>query len=720
MVQRCSGDTGLDQLFLTLGYALPLFGPGLNGTRLTSAVVDDPALTQQNTYRPFGIRLDGWAYLWNSRHGMPLVSEGRQVGMLNSRREFPHCEGACTCEEISTMRNPRPSVGLTYLFTVLLTVGGCQSERSSPLQRAVDTVWSDAAIGSDTEYQKLINNTPAQAIAPDDMRRLICAWPSPRSLRNWPQQLQVDFNDGRMTFTWNAEIASGVEAKAARQRFATELAKRGYQSVSPQERETFGEKFIANRGEVQSRKQGETELFVWFDALPYTGAHLTGAASKWVVRCPYRLPPPRLAEALGALPDWTKVTYLNESFFSALADEPILAISSDPNIKYGHAFSIFFVNPVRQKLVDALEASGFKYQQEQSPHRDGGTQKTWYRYTDITYAHVITSSDGQGLRFTCQRPQHAGEPIKTKPLPLHPSLRFPREKRPILKLEELNFAAPRLKRQAQLFQTLAESLAKKDWHVQGFKDERYSVEPRYSASWQTSVVTSTDYLPKVRPYHGVTIFSEGRVVHGADRLQTLSVQGVLVPLCGWSARVSYGLSPNRQGRLMPSLSAVAGKVGEYPIPYSFSYALQLTSRSVSVSERDSQEFQCAFKSNLPQLDFKRALHRLYSTPEALRDEVLADIATLRQQVQTELESGKTIELYDMHDVRSDNPPRRTPRSDSSAATAETRQKLLAAVENQFIQEEATIRVYFRELHAAVQQALPLATVKDELLAEPPK
>ncbi len=583
--------------------------------------------------------------------------------------------------------------------------------QNSSLNQAIDGIWKDAAVGNDSVYQSFINKTAGSALAPLDMRRIVCAWPQPRNLRGRLQQMHVSFERGRVALKWNGELGSGEQAESSRQRFAAALEKQGYRPLNRKQQELF-EQELGSRVDkgysVFMRTAGETELLVSFAALSYTGSptYRSGVTFTWLIRRNFQSASPKLSEVFAVLPRGIKVDYLDDKFYASLGDEPILSLSSGRDLK------IQFARPAKQKLITALEEAGFEYRHEGSPHSDGSTQKTWYRFSDITFAHVITSADGQGLRFYCQFPQHHGEPIAVKPPPLHPSLRLPPEKRPILAFEQLPFANRELQRQAKIFHELAEGLTNKGWHTQQYKDTRYSSNPYYTAYWQSSVVTSSTFTRNKRPYRGISIALEGQFVDGKDRLNTLNVHGTIVPREGWAAQVGYNVSLSPDGVSVASISATTGLARDDQV---FSFGnFSLTSPYVTVSVSESKSFHYRFHAQLERDDLSRGMRKLFRSPETFRDELVVDFASLRKQARDQLNRKAGITATDLRNVRSDRPPQEFPVSERSPS-ADTIQALLKKVEAQLAAQEKLVRENFRELHAAVQQALPLNAIHGDLV-----
>lgn len=588
-----------------------------------------------------------------------------------------------------------------------------QLQPASQLKQTINDLWKDGEIASDAEYLKLSQQPVDEAPTPRDLRQILIDWPQPRQMRGWAQQLGVSFEHDRLTLSWGSELGCGLEAAAARDRFTKALKERGYRSLTKAELtawEKEGGQAVTEWGGVYVRKSGGSELLAWFEAADYTGSstYLSGVRYRWQVRRPYR-GTPKLAEALAVLPAWMKAKYLGDKFYGALADQPITSLSA------GKGVGIGFAQPITEKLVAVLEQNGFDYYRENSPGRDGTVQKTWNRYSDNTFAQLMTSGDGKKLRFSCQEPQHTGEPRQGK-LALHPSLKLPPEKRPVLPFDKLVFADGELQRRAKLFHDLAQKRAQKDWHVQLYKDGRYSAEPRYTAIWGTSEIKS-GYAAKARPYQGMSITLQGIQSDGADSLNSLHANGVFVPLSGWGASVAYSATSAQLNR--PTLTAIVGPANEreyFRFDNGDRRQVPLTQHYVTAEAKETDQFHYRFYAQTDEMDFASSLRLLSATPEELRDGVIAQLVSLRERAHEQVESGTTTSVYDMTNVRSDNPPREQPVSARPPAV-KTKQSFLAEVDKQLDAREKLVCDHFVEIHAAVQRALPIGALRKELTVE---
>jgi len=618
------------------------------------------------------------------------------------------------------------STRLVFYVALLgvLCGSGCDSPASPnpevhTLKAAVDAIWFDASVGTDADYQKLFrNNVRAQAVAPVDLREVITSWNGYKSLRRWPHGLRFTCSEKRVGVSWSGELANELDGVEALKRFDKSMEEKGYQVHSKSKAiEELGQRLGLAAKDLDNwtssqqyhgyiRKVGDTEIGALAEASEYTGGRnlQSGIEFHWFVVRPYPDQQPTLGETLAALPAWFRVPYLDASFYKALANETITACNS------GSGTSIQFQESVYDKLVKALEGSGFEYRDEKEPHRDGGTQKTWYRYTDVMFAHITTYPDSEQTRFYCQAPQHEGEPKKDKPLPLHPSLRLPPSKRPVLELEQLAFADPKLKQRVQLFHDFAEGIAEDEWFVQHYKDVRYSPNPSYLATWQTIEVHSSYYLKLVRPYRSITIRLDGpSVKEGDEQITRMEVSGRWVPDQGWAATVNCHVLP-----MGVHYWARVGLVQESDGRFSFDSSpsrpvIPLSAISVSATVRENSKRQFSYSVQLPvpqPAERRNHFLTLFDSPEKLRDSVTGEIAELRRIARDEIPRSERMEVIDSSNARSDNPPRSEPVF-RNPPSEETRQKLLDQVLAELNSMETSVRENYAQIHAAISKALPL-------------
>jgi hypothetical protein len=586
------------------------------------------------------------------------------------------------------------------------------AEKSSQLLRqVVDRILKDAVVETDPEYQALLKQPTSNLAAPSDMRRVILDWSKDRRFNNWPNELRVNFEDQKLTFLWSGTLPCGEEVQFCRQKFVEMLAKQGYLPLEKEQVAAFEEKWTARVGDqhgIQIRKNGETEILVSFEVLPAVGSRLNRSMVNftWFARSSFQAAKPKLADAIAVLPAWMKATYLDDKFYSLLGSESIDGMTSGRNI------SISFTQPIQDKLVAALEQTGFDFSKEHSPQRNGNVQKSWTRFSDLTYAHVVSSADEKGAQFTCQTPQRKGDPVTMKPPPGHPSLKLPFEKRPILKLNQLEFIDDKFQRRVQLFHELFDQLAPKTWEVQLYKDMRYTPTPLYTAYWQSSKVVSTQYLLTDRPYESLTINLKRTDMQGLEPLNSIEVRGVLVSLQGWAATISYREDHFHQGKKDQALFADV-RLAEQGQVFSFG-TLQFARPSVRAEANETEILRYRFEVLAAPQDFQRTLKTLYDTPEILRDHLLENLAMLRLRAREHLEAGTDLVAYDHSNVRSDNPPRPASTSKKHPFSEKTKKAILDDIERQLTTQEAFIRGNFRPIHAAIQQALPLQKMREEL------
>jgi hypothetical protein len=196
------------------------------------------------------------------------------------------------------------------------------------------------------------------------------------------------------------------------------------------------------------------------------------------------------------------------------------------------------------------------------------------------------------------------------------------------------------------------------------------------------------------------------------------VRASTVSYTEWAAEVEYSVNPLVKGPPRPNVSVSVGRVrGDARSPFDTprgAQVIRLTGPSVNVSVEQSPQLKYRFHSQYAsQRDFAATLDMLYGKPETLRDEMLADIEALRQQAKEQLAKNWHLRIYDERGATSAEPPRETPVFDEQQQpNAATRKALAGEVERKLGAQEAAIRDDFREIHAAVQRALPLRELLD--------
>jgi len=604
---------------------------------------------------------------------------------------------------------------------------------SAPLEATVAGMWKDAGIGMDPKYTGLFReDARREARAPLDMRRVVVYWPGEKRLRSWPEEMGFTCRDNRVTLSWHSEIATAAMVQLARDRIHSALDTMDYREVDKEnELDAFAERFGITRENIEywahsneygiySRRIGETELGVLCEVNDYVGGRVQwcGVKLNWLVSRAYPHSQPTLGDVHAVMPDGLHPPYLDRSFFVALKRESVEACNA------GRGIGITFQDDVYKQLVSSLETNGFEYEREHEPNRHGGTQKTWERYADATYAHITTHSKTTRTRFSCQMPQHKGEPRTVKPLPKHPSMRLPLSKRPQLEFEELQFATETLEQQTRLFHKIAEGIAQDDWFIQRYKDARYSPQPRYVASWQTTEERGTSYLRGKMPYRSLSIALTGTAVDDGDRLERGTANGRWVPGEGWAATVSYALGkyPSFVG------TATAGQV--HPQTPTFSFAtgrrdtVSLLQPRLSVTTKQGTTYSYSYEARWPapthgdvppevKAEARQRFFALYESPERLRDIALECLGNLRKLARDEISSRKNIR---MRAVRVQRPPAPAPDplDPQAAPDDETLAALMEAIEAELNRRETTIRENYTEIYAAINRALPIAALRDAL------
>ncbi len=296
----------------------------------------------------------------------------------------------------------------------------------------------------------------------------------------------------------------------------------------------------------------------------------------------------------------------------------------------------------------------------------------------------------------------------------------------VVAFDTLVFETDELQQHAKRFHDLAEKTKQKDWLVEFYKDHRSgNGGPFLVGTWTTGKPQSGTIQKKSLPYRGIGISMQGKKVNGVERLSTLKVTGTSAPQLGWGARLEFYFEIDQSGKLQRRIYGWTSQIGELDhairfesSPYGNGMFLggmrHVTARASGTSQDDY-----SFQAQLPSPEFATVLKAFYGTPEELRDFMLADIDALRKQSQEELKAKKGLTYYDTSQVRSDNPPRPEPPNPSGVLARPlppaVEKDLAKQVESDLQRQEGLVQKNFREIHAAVQQALPLKEMVGELI-----
>jgi hypothetical protein len=304
-------------------------------------------------------------------------------------------------------------------------------------------------------------------------------------------------------------------------------------------------------------------------------------------------------------------------------------------------------------------------------------------------------------------PQRKVEPTKPEP-------------RPTLKFEQLSFENEQLQRETKLFHDLAEERTaggeSQLYRSQGSAFQRQAnglttPYPQYCAYWTSK--------PSARPSHYFAIWLEGPTVNGVERLNKLRVESRVNARNLWTATVDYSVS-FQDGKPERNVSVTVEPSDDYVRrdPQSHARRLQLLSPTVSAVFKETRDLRYDFNSVLSSRPaFDHIVQALGSTPETLRDQVLAELEAFRRQTREQFESdllsGGSLTLTDSRGATSAEPPRK----DIALITelkAATKKALQDQAEQQIAAQETVVRENFREIHAVIQQALPLRDMVEEL------
>lgn len=612
------------------------------------------------------------------------------------------------------------------IFATALTVLTCGCEKaatSTSLKATVEAMWNDAGVGSDDDYVKLISEDLRKfASAPADMRLLCGKLSNNERLREWPTDLEFSCDRAQAVLRWTVRIPSTLEYDKSLDQFSDVMKAQGYRVVVDEDSAVLippsqllprvaNNKSKFNR--VHRRTIGDTVVVVVSQSLSNSGSPrlLSGLSLEWYVSRKYTGPKPTLREALSVLPDNFKADYLAEDFYREFSIERI-----------SHCFArrkmvgVTFVNAVEEGIVEHLESNGFHYKNEFEP-RDNHTSKAWNRFADATYAYIDKTIGKPETGFRCQAPQLKGPPRTGEPLPVHPSLKLPMSKRPVLELTELTFANKMLQQDAVYFDGLAKSVAGEDWKIQKYKDKRYSNSPIYEAFWQTADVQGSHYPTRIRPFQAIHINLKGVDQERDDVISCVDVRGRWFPLTGWTAFVNYASVDAEYGGNDMCSARVGWIEHEHQTAlFSASRTVVLSRPAISVTvTQDKLHFECRAHIPWDSTDEGKSAYRhrflkMYESAETMRDLVIADLEAVRKIAVDKIRNGD-LHGKDFSHVRSNLPPvyfdtaRRAP-------TQETTDALIQKVNEWADGQVRTVREHHEAIYQAMTKALPLSP--DEL------
>jgi hypothetical protein len=267
------------------------------------------------------------------------------------------------------------------------------------------------------------------------------------------------------------------------------------------------------------------------------------------------------------------------------------------------------------------------------------------------------------------------------------SLKF--RDRPSIPFSELHFANDDLRRRAEHFHNQADALVAKKGRADRYKDATHSDNPWYIGGWTV-----------IEDVQGVGLWLHGKTVDGIDQFHEIEAMGRADVGQWWAeVRLTLGADPRRDFETITAILRPVTKPNQLA-PQTLE-PFSLNARSMSVDLEEGHLHYRLFV-NLPHSkDAERNARLMYGSPEMFHKLVSEDLESLRKLAKQSI--AGTLTVYDKSYVSSAEPPR--PMS-VEKLTPETRAKVEAAIDACIDADFAVLKTDFRDMHAAVQLALP--------------
>jgi len=629
----------------------------------------------------------------------------------------------------------------------------CFRDTSRLLGKTLDAMCRDARIGSDEEFASFLTKNPSIPLMfPEDARKLLTTWQGTKRLNLAHSEFDISIRNKRLWMSFSGTITVTEDENVLRERFDRAMKSLGYKLVKGREPLTrlskrlgepagsLGHKCKITPSEpfvrVYVRKIGSTEQVVCSETEDTVGSSKwEGQTSfKWFVIHPYSGTDPTLAELIETLPTWCKPDYVSDSLCKSLATERVGAFQ---NCR-GQSVSIDFSQPgVYDRLVKALEAEGYEFSQEHLPNEyTGEVRKDWHRSSDRAKTSVVVDPQTQTCCLNVREPLHKG-PTLPRPSREMPAIaKAPPEKRPVHSLDELEFADPQLAQTARRWEDHVKAFVDKSWNVRGYRDTRRRStpwSPSYDAYWQSSgadYAHRPGYIPNKGPCRNFYIMVSGSDPgEGKEELlSAVHLDSIWVPRDGIPAKVSITRSDSERAPAGHRFHffLVVGRDKKVkcsfghnntPLSQDVMFLQKPFQYTVSATVMGADKIEYAYAAHVPRKPaamsgsdrFFAKLRKLYSSPEVLRDALLADLDVRRELAAEEIPKGKGITATSFANVATDRAPMEVFMDDPPSD--EMRHELLAKFNAELDRREKEIRAEYTAIYAAMVKALSLNEIE---------
>ncbi|MBM83030.1 MAG: hypothetical protein CMJ78_20915 [Planctomycetaceae bacterium] len=517
-------------------------------------------------------------------------------------------------------------------LTCVLTSKACLAETDAEFSQLFAKLMKAAEVGTDTTYRRLV--------ARHGLRSSLTAPQRLRTLLNWQSSAghhvrgDYRYEDGYIVLTWTGGFKVREEFEEAQPILLKKSkslpfqqtpsptlvhAKRLFDEQNRRSRPPTTMSFVRKSGDVVEEIVADTNGGL------VGGNYESSILLHWCVACPFAGTPPSLAQLKKSCPDFEAqaVAERDIPLLKVVENQPVFetALRSQRHKKYTgvQGFKGFFNANLRKPFVAELIKLGFKVNKAYKLP-SGNTQYMWHRYSDDTYANVITTDREGQVRLTYTPPR-----------------RKPRE---TVDVETLEFQNPS---DRELFLTAhreIQRIAKKSWTIDpigGWEDTDYFGRWFSIGRYENWMWSSLQY-DRRPPGRGVQsiILTGSRDHTNNDSVRAINLQAKWCPpATGWSARIE--LNTQTLDHQIAGFLCLAHYEEKAENPAKI---LRVSLRSDAFGV--TKTFGNTTYSIHSVVPHEAELDKLAKFPESFRDTIVGWIDGVTKKLEEGLESGKAV------------------------------------------------------------------------------
>jgi hypothetical protein len=276
-------------------------------------------------------------------------------------------------------------------------------------------------------------------------------------------------------------------------------------------------------------------------------------------------------------------------------------------------------------------------------------------------------------------------------------------------LEEFRAVRESLQKKIERFHAAASQHRDPGWTVQPIVRDRLAAFGRYDARWTLPL------RPGKRNEHVIELSLLSKTTNLHD-IGGLSLNANYFPAAGWGAMVYYTTAEGT-GDFIESFGVrfarCDGPSARIQVPSEFALDLPVVACSTSVKKGDWEYRFTVTKDKERQPAARNAVNddvvrELLTSSAGLPDAVLRDLDILEANARAQIASGVAFDtVVDWHDVRSENPPRESPRRPEHSIPPDVKQAAEKNILAELERRRQLIRVEHEALFAAAECAFPL-------------